>query len=82
MARYHLGVLGGHAHRACNEHADDLSHALYAALWRAVIAQERVHKAGRLELPFVVADTATGEAFAATFSFKQAFGRGAKHAHV
>ena len=39
-----------------------------------------VHKTGRLELPFVVSDTATGETFAATFSFKRAFGRGAKRA--
>ena len=80
MARYHLGVLGGHAHRESNEHADALSHALPAALWRDVAAQEWVHKAGRLELPFVVADTATGEAYAATFSFKRAFGRGVKRA--
>ena len=80
MERYHLGVLGGHAHRACNEHADALSHALTASLWRSVAAQEWVRKAARLELPFVVADTVTGEAFAATMSFKRTSGRPAKRA--
>jgi hypothetical protein len=80
MERYHLGVLGGHAHRECNEHADALSHALPASLWRDVAAQEWVRKAGRLELPFVVADTSTGETYAATISFKRASGRRVRRA--
>ena len=54
IERYHLVVLGGHAHRVCNGHADDLSHALTTALWRDVVSQEWVHKVARLELPFVV----------------------------
>ena len=74
IERYHLGVLGGHAHRVCNGHADDLSHALTAALWRDVVSQEWVHKVARLELPFVVSDTVTGETFAGTISFKRIFG--------
>ena len=78
MERYHIGILGGHAHRACNTHADILSHALSAALWNNVALQEWVHKAGRLELPFVVADTTTGEAFAATLSFKRPSNPGVK----
>ena len=80
MERYHLGILGGHAHRARNVHADILSHALSAITWRGVIAQEWVRKAARLELPFVVADTTTGEAFAATISFKRPFGPDVKRA--
>ena len=78
MERYHLGVLGGHAHRTCNQHADILSHALTSSLWRDVVAQEAVRKRGRLELSFVVADTVTGEAFAGTMSFRQVTARDAK----
>lgn len=80
MEQYHLGLLGGHAHRCHNRHADDLSHALTASLWNDIVAQERVHKRGRLELPFVVADVQSGEAFAATISFKRPSSLRARHA--
>ena len=80
MERYHLGLLGGHAHRACNQHADILSHALTAGMWRVLVAQETVHKVGRLELPFVVSDVVSGETYAGTMSFRRATGHGAKRA--
>ena len=80
MEQYHLGLLGGHAHRCHNRHADDLSHAITASLWNDIVAQERVHKRGRLELPFVVADVESGEAFAATISFKRPSSLRARHA--
>ena len=80
MTRYHLGILGGHAHRACNQHEDVLSHALNAALWRDVVVQETVYKTGRLELPFVVTDVASGETFAGTISFRRAISLDAKRA--
>ena len=80
MARYHLGMLGGHAHRECNEHADALSHALSASMWHDVAAQEWVHKSARLQLPFVVADTTSGEAYAATISFKRPSSPHVRHA--
>ena len=80
MERYHLGLIGGHAHRCFNQHADDLSHALFARLWNTVLAQERTHKRGRLELPFVVADVQSGEVFAATISFKLPSDQSVQHA--
>ena len=65
----HLGLVGGHAHRCHNVHADDLSHALHDHLWAAVLAQAKVKKSARMEVHFVVHDLWEGGAFAATISF-------------
>ena len=77
---YHLGLIGGHARRGCNQHADDLSHALSASSWSQVRASQSVHKPHRLELPFAVMDVRTGECFTATISFARPLGLGALHA--
>ena len=69
LAKHHVGLIAGHAHRRFNEHADDLSHALSADMWRGIRAQARHSKVGRLQFHFVVHDMATKEAFAATMSF-------------
>ena len=62
-------------------HADDLSHALSSSLWAQIRSGETQHKPARLELPFVVLDTATGECFASTISFaRPIIGHGAKGA--
>jgi len=69
LTSHHLGLIGGHAHRVYNQHADDLSHALSHAMWQQVLSSQTVHKPSRLELPFVVHDIQAGECFAATMSF-------------
>ena len=67
LAKHRLGLIAGHAHRGHNTHADDLSHALPAHMWRDLIAQTPPdNNAGRLQFHFVVHDMLTHEAFAAT----------------
>ena len=69
LARHHLGLVAGHAHREHNQHTDDLSHALTDSLWRDVVLQAKVRKSNRIELHFVVHDTVNGECFQGTMSF-------------
>ena len=70
LAKHHLGLLAGHAHREFNAHADELSHALSDTMWRNVCTQAQRRKTSRMEFQFVVHDTATNEAFAASMSFQ------------
>ena len=78
LSAHHTGLIGGHAHRAYNQHADDLSHALSSALWKQVVAEQRTRRTSRLELPFVVHDLHNGDCFAATMSFARRSHRAVK----
>ena len=70
LARHHLGLIVGHAHRECNAHADELSHALTTAtMWNDVCEQALHRKPGRMEFQFIVHDTIKSECFAASMSF-------------
>ena len=70
LAKHRLGLLAGHAHREYNAHADELSHALSANMWRDVCKQASCKKLARMEFQFVVHDTVTNDAFAASMSFQ------------
>ena len=71
LAKHHLGLIAGHAHRVHNAHADELSHALSDTMWRDVCSQAERAKPARMEFQFVVHDTVTNEAFAASMSFQR-----------
>ena len=74
LAKYRLGLVAGHAHRAHNTHADDLSHALPQAVWKKLRV---VAKSARQGLQFVVHDMQFHEAFTASMSFPRASSVGA-----
>ena len=80
LAAHRLGLIGGHASRVFNQHADDLSHVLPREMWAQVRKGEWVHKVARLELPFVVHDISSGQCFAATMSFARRSPLAAEHA--
>ena len=69
--KHRLGLLGGHAHRARNQHTDALSHALPSFMWRQVLRTAVRSRPNRTEFHFVVADTATGKCFLATTSVQR-----------
>ena len=71
LAKHHLGLIAGHAHRVHNSHADELSHALTDKLWSDIRQQAASQKLGRMEFHFVVHDTITGDGFAGSMSFRQ-----------
>lgn len=69
--KHRLGLLGGHAHRARNQHTDALSHALPLPMWRQVLRTAVKRRSNRMEFHFAVADTATGQCFLATMSLQR-----------
>ena len=75
LAKHHIGLIAGHAHRHHNKHADALSHALPQQVWKRIRAQAagRQRKKNRMEFHFVVHDMQTKEAFAASMSFPRVF---------
>ena len=73
-----FALLAGHAHRDCNTHANDLSHALPQELWK----QLRVAvKPARQAFQLVVHDMEHNEAFTASMSFPRASIAGVTGAH-